>query len=87
MRIQPTTRQTVLFPDLLDKPIVAKFDQTHGSSDGGAILLKSADHRLRLSEQLAACLREIIRLPVAFAVCELPEVAVIPALICAWQGA
>lgn len=58
MRIEPTTRQTVLFPDLLDKPIVAKFDQTHGSSDGGAILLKAADQRLRLSEQLAACLRD-----------------------------
>jgi len=45
-----------LFADLLDRPIVAKFDQAHGSSDGGAILLKAADQRLRLSERLAACL-------------------------------
>ena len=56
MRAEPTTRQSVLFPDLLAKPVVARFDQTHGSSDGGAILLKAADRRLRLSERLAACL-------------------------------
>lgn len=53
-----TTQQSVLFPDLFNKPVVAKFDQAHGSSDGGAILLKAADQRLRLSERLAACLRD-----------------------------
>ena len=53
-----TTRQSVLFPDLLGKSVVAKFDETHGSSDGGAVLLQAADQRLRLSEQLAACLRD-----------------------------
>ena len=51
-----TTRQSVLFSDLFDKPLVAKFDQPHASSDGGAILLKAADRRLGLSERLAACL-------------------------------
>lgn len=51
-----TTRQSVLFSDLADKPLLAKFDQAHGSSDGGAILLKAADRRLRLSERLAACI-------------------------------
>jgi len=45
-----------LFGDLVGRPVVAKFDQAHGSSDGGAILLKAADQRLRLSERLAACL-------------------------------
>jgi len=55
---QPTTRQTVLFPDLLDRLIIARFDQSHGSSDGGAVLLKVADERLGLMEGLAACLRE-----------------------------
>lgn len=53
-----TTRQSVLFSDLLDRPLVAKFDQPHGSSDGGAILLKAADARLGLSERLAACLND-----------------------------
>ncbi len=52
----PTTPQCVLFPELFDKPLVARFDQHHGSSDGGAVLLKAADARLRLSERLAACL-------------------------------
>ncbi len=51
-----TTRQSVLFSDLFDKRLVAKFDQPHGSSDGGAVLLKAADRRLGLSERLAACL-------------------------------
>jgi hypothetical protein len=55
---QPTTVQTVLFPDLFDKPLVARFDQPHGSSDGGAILLKAADQRLDLTARLAACLRD-----------------------------
>jgi len=53
---ETTTQQSVLFSDLFDRPVVAKFDQAHGSSDGGAILLKAADQRLRLSERLAACL-------------------------------
>ncbi len=43
-----TTTQCLLFPDLLDKPIVAQFDQEHASSDGGALLLKAADHHLGL---------------------------------------
>ena len=33
--------QCLLFADLFDKPVVARFDQIHGSSDGGAVLLKS----------------------------------------------
>jgi hypothetical protein len=47
-----------LFPDLFDKRLVARFDQPHGSSDGGAILLKAADQRLGLTSGLAACLRD-----------------------------
>ena len=53
-----TTEQNVLFPDLLGKPLVAAFDQTHGSSDGGAILLKACDERLNLTRVVAACLRD-----------------------------
>ena len=41
-----STRQIVLFSDLFSRPVVAKFDQQHGSSDGGAILLKASDRRL-----------------------------------------
>lgn len=52
----PTTTQCVLFPELFDRPLVVQFDQHHGSSDGGAVLLKAADTHLRLTERLAACL-------------------------------
>ena len=37
-----TIPQTVLFPDLFDKPLVTTFNQEHASSDGGAVLLKLA---------------------------------------------
>jgi hypothetical protein len=50
-----TTAQSVLFPDLLRRPVVVKFDQPHASSDGGAILLKACDDRLGLTERLASC--------------------------------
>ncbi len=52
----PTTTQRLLFPDLLDKPVVARFDQEHSSSDGGALLLKAADRRLGLIDTLSGCL-------------------------------
>jgi hypothetical protein len=45
-----------LFPDLFDKPVVARFDQEHSSSDGGALLLKAADRRLGLVDTLSCCL-------------------------------
>jgi hypothetical protein len=44
--------QSVLFSDLLSRPVVAKFDQQHASSDGGAILLQACDRRLGLTEAL-----------------------------------
>ena len=50
------TRQSVLFPDLLKRPVTVKFDQPHASSDGGAILLKACDERLGLTERLARCI-------------------------------
>ena len=53
-----TTTQCLLFSEIFDRPVVAKFDQVLGSSDGGAILLKAADQRLGLSEALAACLED-----------------------------
>ncbi len=51
-----TTTECLLFPDLLDKPVVVRFDQEHSSSDGGALLLKAADRRLGLLDTLSACL-------------------------------
>ena len=50
--------QTLLFPKLFDKPLVATFDTPQQSSDGGAILLKAIDDELKLTGQLAACLPE-----------------------------
>src|SRR6266540_3393904 len=51
-----TIPQTVLFPDLFIKPIIATFDQPHASSDGGAILLKAAEARYGLIDGFARCL-------------------------------
>jgi hypothetical protein len=53
-----TTTDCLLFPDIFDRPLVAKFDQQQGSSDGGAILLKAAERRLGLTSALAAGLRD-----------------------------
>ena len=52
------TTQCLLFPELFRKPIVAQFDQREGSSDGGALLLKAADRRYGLLDELSACLRD-----------------------------
>jgi len=51
---EPTIAQTVLFPDLVDRPLIATFDRPHASSDGGAILLKAADRHLGLLAALTA---------------------------------
>src|ERR1700756_4632215 len=40
------------------KPTVLQFDQRHGSSDGGAILLKAADRGYGLIGGLAGCLED-----------------------------
>jgi len=53
-----TTTDCFLFPDIFDRPVVAKFDQRQGSSDGGAILLQAAERRLELTSALAGCLRD-----------------------------
>jgi len=53
-----TTTQCVLFPGIFKRPVLAKFDQSQGSSDGGAVLLKAADRDLGLITALAACLKD-----------------------------
>ena len=42
----------------LRQPVVARFDQLHASSDGGALLLKALDDRLGVTERLARSLRD-----------------------------
>src|SRR5881628_433470 len=42
----------------LPQPVVARFDQAHASSDGGALLLKAIDERLGLTQRLAAGLTD-----------------------------
>ncbi len=42
--------------DGFTKPVIARFDTPHASSDGGAILLKSVDTHLGLTKRLAGCL-------------------------------
>ena len=51
-----TLPQTVLFPELFAKPLVATFDQHHASSDGGAVLLKAAERQYEVIEGFAQCL-------------------------------
>ena len=51
-----TIPQTVLFPDLFNKPLVATFDQPHASSDGGAVLLKAAERQYDLIDGFARAL-------------------------------
>ena len=40
--------QSVLFPDLFPKPVLATSDQPDSGSDGGAILRKAVDGELQL---------------------------------------
>src|SRR5918996_6059956 len=42
----------------ISKPILARFDQPHASSDGGALLLKVIDDRIGLTWRLASAIRD-----------------------------
>jgi len=55
---QPTTAQCALFPDLFKKPVHVQFDDESSSSDGGAILLKAAEIKLKLIGHLANSLED-----------------------------
>ena len=48
-----TTTERLLFPDLFDKSVTARFDLHNGNSDVGALLFKAADRRLGLIESLS----------------------------------
>ncbi len=45
-----TISQAVLFPNLFDKPLQARFDQPRTSSDGGAVQRGALIHRLAVNE-------------------------------------
>ena len=51
-----TISQTVLFPNLFDKPLHARFDQPHTNSDRGAVLLKAAEKLYGLVAGFVRCL-------------------------------
>ncbi|MBZ0159455.1 MAG: IS1380 family transposase [bacterium] len=50
--------QSVVFPELLDRPVWARFDEPATSVDGGAVLLSSLDRELGLTERLAGSVRD-----------------------------
>jgi hypothetical protein len=50
--------QSVLFPELSSKPVLACFDQPDSSSDGGAILLKALDTEMQLTQRLVDCIHD-----------------------------
>ncbi len=49
-----TVAQTVLFSDLVARPVVVAFDQPDASSDGGAILLPAAERAVGVIGAMAA---------------------------------
>lgn len=52
------TKQSVLFPDLISKPVIVAFDEPDVTSDGGALLLKAVDDQAGLTTSLAAALTD-----------------------------
>ncbi len=56
--MKDTTEQSVIFNELLAKPVRVNFDQPNSSSDGGAILLKACDQNLGLIEAISRCIRD-----------------------------
>ncbi len=49
-------RQFVLFPDLLERPVHAAFDEPDTTSDGGALSLKALDDQVGLTALLAGAI-------------------------------
>lgn len=51
-------RQSVLFPDICSKPVVARFSAERTSTDGGAVLLVPIEREMRLTARLAATITD-----------------------------
>ena len=52
----PCIAQLTLKGEEFSRPIVARFDTPHTSSDGGAVLVQAVDSQLGLTKRLAGCL-------------------------------
>src|ERR1700676_4470049 len=55
---EDSTTECLLFPGIFRKPVRGQFEQSEGSSDGGALLLKAADRHYDLVAGLSSCLRD-----------------------------
>ena len=53
-----STKQSVLFPALVSKSVIAAFDEPEVTSDGGSVLLKAVDDQTGLTDRLAAALTD-----------------------------
>lgn len=53
---KPSASEQLRFNFRLGKPVVGRFDAGEISSDGGLVLIREADKRLKLSEQISFCL-------------------------------
>lgn len=53
-----STRQTVLFEGVFEKPLQVVFDAEATSSDGGAVLLAAVDRRSRVTHSIASALHD-----------------------------
>ena len=60
-----TVPQSVLFPDLFERPVTAIFDQAHASTDGGAVLLTAGAYVLLQEVRLRAARTRWARAQVA----------------------
>lgn len=54
--MQDSSKQSVLFPSLLSKPLEVHFDAPDTTSDGGAMLVKAVDDKLGLTEHMISYL-------------------------------
>ena len=50
--MRDSSKQSVMFPSLLSKPMEVHFDAPETTSDGGAVLVKAVDDRLGLTENM-----------------------------------
>ena len=57
-RMKDNIEQSVIFSDLISKPLQVNFNQPDSSSDGGVILLKACDQELGLIDAVSACIRD-----------------------------
>lgn len=52
------TTDCLKFPELFDKPVFAIFDRDRESSDGGALIIRAADKKLNLTDNLCEAIHD-----------------------------